>query len=130
MKNYHVILASHGDMSKEVKKSLEMVIGDVENVSTASLYPGMDLEDFKNIILDIIKNLNADLEKIIIVCDILGGTPNNSAVSIFLENSKVSVITSFNMAILIGILDLDVIETSDLSSVVEEAKESIKLFSK
>ena len=42
-------------------------------------------------------------ENVIILTDLLGGTPNNTALKIAIENERISVITGYNLMLLIEI---------------------------
>ncbi|MGL4676954.1 MAG: PTS sugar transporter subunit IIA [Brevinema sp.] len=126
MRNYHVILVSHGDMAKETLKSFEMVTGECSYISTLSLHPEVNLEEFTHILRIMISTISPTIKKILIACDILGGTPHNASTMLFLENPKIEVITSFNMSMLVALLEIDEINRESLVQLVHDSKDSIK----
>ncbi|EUJ52379.1 PTS sugar transporter subunit IIA [Listeria rocourtiae] len=97
-----LILASHGDFAKEALNSLEMIVGQQENVSTLSLYPGEDLPDFTKRMDDAYKNLD-HIKGAIILCDIYGGTPSNAAMGMLIkyQDAKVAAYSGLNLPVLL-----------------------------
>ena len=67
-----VIFASHGGLSKGMKDSVSMIIGDLaKDIETYSLLPGQNPEDFYQ---EVLKEANENEEQILILCDIKGGS--------------------------------------------------------
>lgn len=90
----NVILVSHGDMAEGVKMSLEMIMGKQEHVHTVSLAPDGDNIQFENDLKLKMKTLNGS---IIIIADLLGGTPCNVAVKNFLNREDVQIIAGLSL---------------------------------
>lgn len=86
-----LILMSHGNMAKETLKSAEMIIGKVDNVYDISMPSDMGPENVKFQLKALINN-NKDAEKILILTDLLGGTPCNVA---FKESCNYQNVTVF-----------------------------------
>ena len=63
-----IILASHGELSKGMLNSVEMIVGDLaKNIETFSLYPGENPNDYA----EKIKNqIGSSQDEYIIICDI------------------------------------------------------------
>lgn len=64
---------------------------------------GANVDLFYETMNDLVENLLVNNEKVIILTDLLGGTPNNTALKIAIENERVSVITGYNLMVLIEI---------------------------
>ncbi len=81
----NIVLISHGGMAEGVKGSLEMIVGQQENVHTVSLRPDGDNLQFENDLNEKMKALNGST---LIIADLLGGTPCNVAVKNFCMSKK------------------------------------------
>ena len=67
-----IILASHGGLSKGMKDSVSMIVGDLaKDIETYSLLPGQNPEDFYQ---EVLKEAKECEEQILILCDIKGGS--------------------------------------------------------
>ncbi|KAF1304533.1 PTS sugar transporter subunit IIA [Enterococcus saccharolyticus] len=98
-----ILLGSHGYFAKEALASAEMIVGKQENVGVFSLEEQMDLE----MIVEEARNQFDMLEKsngVLILTDILGGTPSNVAMIIQRKNPNTNVLTGFNLPIIIEAL--------------------------
>ncbi len=96
MKN--IILISHGSMADGVKASLEMIVGQQEQVRTVSLKPDGDNNQFETDLLVEMKALNGPS---LIIADLLGGTPCNVAVKLFSEDETVEIIAGMSLPLVI-----------------------------
>ena len=67
-----LIFASHGGLSKGMKDSVSMIVGDLaKDVETYSLLPGEDPEDFYQ---EVFNEAKESEEQFLILCDIKGGS--------------------------------------------------------
>ena len=73
-----VILMSHGLMAKEILNSAQMILGDQINYPVVSMTPDDGIEGTFNKLDKIIGTLN-DAKRIVILADLMGGTPANTA---------------------------------------------------
>ncbi|MEF9962187.1 MAG: PTS sugar transporter subunit IIA [Erysipelotrichaceae bacterium] len=96
-----VLIVSHGNLSHELKKTAEMIVGKREEVITFGLQPEASPESFKEEILKEIED-NEAMEFLVLV-DILGGTPFNSLVQV-LGNKNIEIVIGFNLGMLLEIL--------------------------
>ena len=68
----NIILASHGGLSKGMKDSVSMIVGDLaRDTETYSLLPRQNPEDFYQ---EVLKEAKKCEEQILILCDIKGGS--------------------------------------------------------
>ncbi|MFL0252639.1 PTS sugar transporter subunit IIA [Clostridium neuense] len=96
-----IIAISHGPYAKSLIQSVEMVYGKQEKLQAICLGQDESLESLQIKINDAVRALN--LKKILIIVDLLGGTPYN-ATSMQLSNPNINVITGLNMPMLLHIL--------------------------
>lgn len=109
-----VIFASHGGLSKGMKDSVSMIVGDLaKDVETYSLLPGQNPEDFYQ---ELYKDVKDSEEQVLILCDIKGGSVH-TALSKLAVLDNVMVFSGMNMGLALdvvmkslnGILGLDVV---------------------
>ena len=109
-----VIFASHGGLSKGMKDSVSMIVGDLaKDVETYSLLPGQNPEDFYQ---EVLKEAKESEEQIVILCDIKGGSVH-TALSKLAVLDNVMIFSGMNMGLALdvvmkslnGTLGLDVV---------------------
>jgi PTS system mannose-specific IIB component len=115
-----IILISHGDLAQGMKQSLEMMIGVQKNIHVVSLRPGCDSGQFEKELVACMGACEAD--EIIIIADMLGGTPANVATKRYHKNECVRIFAGMNLTLLI---ELVVGQTADLARVLKSARRSI-----
>lgn len=94
----NILLISHGGMAEGVKSSLEMIVGQQDQISTVSLQPDGDNIQFENELLSKMKALNG---KTLIIADLAGGTPCNVAIKNFLEDEQVEIVAGMSLPLVI-----------------------------
>lgn len=71
-----LILISHGEFATGLLDTAEMILGKIENVQVVNLYPHESSDDFKAKFEQALAKSTGD---IIVLSDIMGGTPCNVA---------------------------------------------------
>lgn len=96
------ILASHGYFAQEALKSAEMIVGEQSKnkVRALSMTLGIDLNQFKEKIQKVVDEFGVE-RNILIITDLMGGTPNNASVYSLISNNNVQVISGLNLPVLI-----------------------------
>ena len=89
-----IVLISHGDMAQGVKMSLEMIVGQTENVHVVSLRPEGDNIQFENDLRAKIETLSGNK---LIIADLLGGTPCNVALKLYSKAEDVEIMAGLNL---------------------------------
>ena len=93
-----IILASHGGLSKGMKDSVSMIVGDLaKDIETYSLLPGENPEDFYQEVLNEAKESE---EQFLILCDIKGGSVH-TALSKLAVLDNVMVFSGMNMGLVL-----------------------------
>ncbi|MFR8367792.1 MAG: PTS sugar transporter subunit IIA, partial [Faecalibacillus intestinalis] len=93
-----IILASHGGLSKGMKDSVSMIVGDLaKDIETYSLLPGQNPEDFYQ---EVLKEAKECEEQILILCDIKGGSVH-TALSKLAVLDNVMVFSGMNMGLVL-----------------------------
>lgn len=112
-----ILVVTHGDFGKELIKSAQLIVGDQQHISSLSLKPGDDLEEFYlNIMkeIEILDNENG----VIVFADLFGGTPSNLALRTMMEK-EIALVTGVNLPM---ILETLILRNSNISfkSLVEQ----------
>lgn len=103
-----IVLISHGGMADGMLNSASMFFGEtgLQNVATVSLLPSESPEDFDVKLTEAIGKVNNG-DGVIILCDLLMGTPCNRSIYKIQEmGEKLQVITGMNLALLTELLGL------------------------
>ena len=120
-----VIFASHGGLSKGMKDSVTMIVGDlVKNVETYSLLPGENPEDYYQ---ELYKQANESNEQILVLCDIKGGSVH-TALSKLAVLDNIVVFSGMNMGLALDIvLKHAHLSEEELQEVIENARDGITM---
>lgn len=120
-----VIFASHGGLSKGMKDSVSMIVGDLaKNVETYSLLPGENPEDYYQ---ELYKQANESHEQILVLCDIKGGSVH-TALSKLAMLDNVIVFSGMNMGLALDIvLKHTQLSDKDLLDVITNARDGITM---
>lgn len=118
------LIATHGAFAKGIKSSLDIIIGETDNVFLIQAYldENIIVEDELAAILTNITNT----DELIIFTDLLGGSVNNIMLREALKEN-VHIVSGFNLPLVIEIMmgdtDTPVIEV--IESAINNAKEQM-----
>ena len=91
------VLVTHGRFGEELKNSAEMIMGPLEDTYCISLMEGMDPLELKDKLAELLKDAPTNT---IIMTDLFGGTPSNTA-AMFAFETEYSIICGLNLPMLI-----------------------------
>ncbi len=125
-----LLIVTHSDLGREFLNAAEFIVGRLDAADAVSITQTADSEQIRKMIEEKVSVLNTG-EGVIILTDMLGGTPSNISLS-FLKEEMVEVLTGVNLPMVIAIAqnrpDMDL---SKLAEAAQEAgKTSISLASK
>lgn len=118
-----IILASHGELAKGMKDTLNMIIGNTESIKVFSSY-----RDEETSIRDLIEEViieNYDINKIYILTDIFGGSVNNEVMDLMKKYSKINLISGMNLPLVISIATTDNISDELLDEFIKDSQSAI-----
>jgi PTS system mannose-specific IIA component len=84
---------------QELISSVEFLVGELKRIKGLSIWPKESKKEIKHRIQQKIAEID-DGDGVVILTDVMGGTPTNIALS-FLEDEKVEVVTAVNMPMLL-----------------------------
>ncbi len=98
---YRVVLVSHGEQSKGMLNTVQMLLGPQENIAAYSLYPQQSVNDLSAMLEKEVTEHGA--ENIIFMTELLHGSPFNTVVSLT-KKHDIYHITGTNLAMLMAAL--------------------------
>jgi PTS system mannose-specific IIA component len=119
-----ILLVSHGNFAEGVLDALHMFYGDAELAQIDTLT--LKLEDNASAFGDCLKEKMAAVDQgdgVIILADLLGGTPSNQALQHL--NDQVQVLTGMNMPMVMELVNERNRDAIDLSTVVETGRQGV-----
>ena len=97
-----IVLVSHGNLSKEMLKVAEHVVGPQTGIECVSIFTEDDVEQKRHEILERTSAVDTG-DGVVIVTDMFGGTPSNLAISI-MEERNIEVISGMNIPMLVKLM--------------------------
>lgn len=94
------IVCGHGGFASGMKKALELISGEQKATEFIDFQDGMSSEELADQYQVALDDLQ-DNDEVIILTDILGGTPYNQAVYLTETNQNVKVISGTNLPMLL-----------------------------
>ena len=103
MKTKVVLIVTHGDFGRELLQSVQMIMGEQEDVVTLGLGLGDDIESLRIDVQKVVDENERTNKETIILVDLFGGSPSNIALSL-LKYHDIKVMVGVNMPMLIEML--------------------------
>jgi len=120
-----IVLISHGDLAKGIMSSASMLVPQLDNVTSLTLWPDDNPDEFQQKIEAAVKAVDTG-DGVFILADMLGGTPANRAM--YCLGDKVRMITGLSLPMLYSLITIRE-ETSDLAvltrDVMAEARDAM-----
>ncbi len=118
---YRVVLVSHGEQSKGMLNTVQMLLGPQENITAYSLYPQQSVNDLSAMLEKEVTGHGA--ENIIFMTELMHGSPFNVVVSLT-KKHDIYHITGTNLAMLMAALLERDEDTATAESICEAAIEA------
>jgi len=94
-----ILIVTHKELAEALMSIYDLIQGSREGISAVSLDPNAAPEVSRNQIQRALAQVNNGYHGVIILTDMLGGTPSNLTLP-FLQEGKVEVITGVNLPML------------------------------
>ena len=119
------LIATHGNFARGVKSSLDIIIGETENLSLIEAYVSENktIEDEFRKILDELR----ESDELIIFSDLLGGSVTNQLLQQAATQPNIHIVSGFNLPLLLDILlaDPDSPTTEIIENGIANARDQI-----
>ncbi|WP_313340714.1 PTS mannose transporter subunit IIAB [Sedimentibacter sp.] len=120
----NLLLVTHGNFGRELLKSSELIIGNIENAESISFEYGNSFEELLDKVEEAVERLSKD--DLIIFTDMYGGSPFN-AVTRVSNNRRFYHITGINFPLFVDIaVNRDTYSLEDIAEkIIKNGKKSI-----
>ncbi len=95
MRSFRIVVAGHGSFPAALRSTTELIVGPTADLATASLGAGESPDHFAE---ELRAAIGHDGRRVLVLCDLLGGTPFNVATAIARRSSRVTVVAGVNLA--------------------------------
>ena len=115
-----IVLVTHGNLADEFLSAMQHVVGRQPQIATACIGPNDDMNERRDDILSKVEEVDSG-EGVIVLTDMIGGTPSNLAISI-MDRANIEVIAGINLPMLVKLGTLR--KEKSLKEAVMGAKEA------
>ena len=119
-RNFGILLAAHGTLAQAALESLVMLMGPQKGIETVALFPNMGREELRCIMEEKLEVL-AQYNKVLIVADLVGGTPANVAAELIAERTELQLVGGANMGFLCELAGMEELDEKVLAELLEAA---------
>ena len=125
-----IIVGTHGNFSRELIRTCEMILGKRENIAAVTLEPGESTDGLVEKYKKAINSLDAT-DGIMFITDLFGGSPYNAACKVAMEKDNVGVVAGVNLSMALEVFSLQNIPVEQIVEIAQTAgKEGIRAFNK
>lgn len=101
MVNFLVI--THGEFGAYLVEAAEEIVGrQTDGVKVVSISPRLSIDEIKKRTADAVRELYDEREGLVIVTDMVGGTPTNVALPLVRDLSNISIVSGVNLYMLVS----------------------------
>lgn len=121
---YEIIVATHGKLSEGFRDTIDMLMGERKGVYFIEFSQNDEVENLREKLINITNSIK---NEVLILTDLFGGTPCNTAIKIALESKlKIKILSGVNLPMLIeAVLNQDSILDEVIESILNSSKEGI-----
>ena len=119
-----IVLVGHGALPEAMKASVEMIVGEREDIRTVCLSPDDGAEDLGRKLAALDEEL-AGCASVRVIADLMGGSPCNAALERYEKDDRVSVVSGMNLAMVIAAA-MEEADAAGMISVGHEAIHDVK----
>ena len=98
MRAFRIVVAGHGPLPAALLATTELIVGPLSDIVTAGLAPDQSPDAYAEALRAAIGH---DGRRVLVICDLLGGTPFNVASAIARRSSRIVCLAGFNLAVAI-----------------------------
>ena len=97
-----IVILSHGPMGIALIKSASLIMDTTKNVAAFGLEVGDDPDEFGDAVRSYLKTCG---DSVLILVDLMGGTPSTQTMQILRENPSIQAISGVNLTMLVEAID-------------------------
>ncbi|AJA44517.1 PTS sugar transporter subunit IIA [Frischella perrara] len=119
-KQLPIILASHGPFAQGALECAQMLMGKQDNIEVISVLVDSNIDVLRSQMQQSYHKLN-DGNGVIILVDLMGGTPCNLAGELVIQHSDVLLFCGFNIPVLLEVLNNREGNLAEVKEVIEQS---------
>ena len=125
-----IVVGTHGNFSRELIRTCEMILGKLENIGAVTLEPGESTDGLIEKYKSTVKRLDAK-DGVVFITDLFGGSPYNAACKIAVENDNIGVVAGVNLSMALEVFSLQNLTVEEIVELAQTSgKQGIKAFNK
>lgn len=113
------IVIGHGTFPSAMQESVRMITGIEDNLYKVELHADEDANEFEMKLKTCIEPF-LDNNKVVIFADLLGGSPSNTALRLYLDHQSVEIYAGVNLPLIISS-----VLTNSTSSNLEDSRQAL-----
>ncbi|MFQ0992227.1 PTS sugar transporter subunit IIA [Gilliamella apicola] len=114
-----IILASHGPFAQGALECAQMLMGQQQDIKVISVLVDSNIDNLRQQMSESYQSLNKG-DGVIILVDIMGGTPCNLASELLIQHGDVLLFSGFNIPVLLEVLNNREGSLNDVKAAIEE----------
>ena len=114
-----IILASHGPFAQGALECAQMLMGQQQDIKVISVLVDSNIDNLRQQMSESYQSLNKG-DGVIILVDIMGGTPCNLAGELLIQHGDVLLFSGFNIPVLLEVLNNREGSLNDVKTAIEE----------
>ena len=96
------IFAAHGPLAEEMKRTIELLLGEREDIKCFCMVKNKSGDDAEREIRALLDSCAVD--ELVVFTDLMGGSVNNIFTSLLMERGGFELVTGMNVALLLSVL--------------------------
>jgi PTS system mannose-specific IIA component len=117
-----IVLISHGDLAKGIVSSASMLVPQLDQLVSLTLWPDDNPDEFQKKLEEAVKTVDTG-DGVFILADMLGGTPSNRAM--YSLGDKVRMLTGLSLPMLYSLLNIRE-ESTDIGAIAKDVMNEAK----
>lgn len=113
------VVVTHGQFARELVNAAETIVGEIRHIAAVSIGWHDDVETAREAIKAAIDQVN-DGSGVLVLTDVLGGTPTNIAAS-FMGIEQIEIVTGVNLPMVIKLASQS--QGEDLATVARQVRD-------
>lgn len=118
-----IVVVTHGKLAQALVATAEMIMGVQEGIAAIGFEAGQDVMNLHETISQAVQGFASE-DEVLILVDLLGGSPYNASAMLAMKLSKVKVVTGINLPMLLEVLPARSQDVAALSQMAVHAGQS------
>jgi mannose/fructose-specific phosphotransferase system component IIA len=95
VRSFRIVIAGHGTLPAALLGTAELICGPIADIVAVGLEAGASPDRYAG---DLRAAIGADHRRVLVLCDLLGGTPYNVATAIARRSPRIACLSGVNLA--------------------------------